>query len=77
MRNKTINYQQAITSPCDNCKESPCCSLLQLQQLTVATLIDLDFRGPVNPQTAKGKTLIQYNNATSVALTARQETFNP
>lgn len=43
MKNETINYQQAIASPCDTCKESPCCSLLQLQQLTVTTLIDLDL----------------------------------
>ena len=33
--------------------------------------------GQVNPQTAKGKTFIQYNNATSVTHTARQETFTP
>ena len=41
IRNETINYQEAIFSPCDSCS-APCCNLLQLQRLNVNTLTDLD-----------------------------------
>ncbi|MDJ0662334.1 MAG: YkgJ family cysteine cluster protein [Crocosphaera sp.] len=43
MKNETINYQQAIASPCDTCSKAPCCRLLQLQCLKVTTITDLDL----------------------------------
>jgi len=43
MKNETINYQEAIASPCATCSKAPCCSLLQLQQLIITTLTDLDL----------------------------------
>ena len=43
MKNKIINYEQALVSPCDTCDKSPCCSLLQLQRLNLSTLADLDL----------------------------------
>jgi Fe-S-cluster containining protein len=43
MKNETINYQEAIASPCATCSNAPCCSLLQLQRLSITTLNDLDL----------------------------------
>jgi Fe-S-cluster containining protein len=43
MKNETINYQEAIASPCATCSNAPCCTLLRLQQLSVTTLIELDL----------------------------------
>ncbi|MDF1603125.1 hypothetical protein [Nocardioides sp. YIM 152315] len=38
-----LDYRSAMTSPCDTCATSPCCTYLPLDNFEVHTLVDLDY----------------------------------
>jgi hypothetical protein len=42
MKQNKLDYHEAINSPCESCTSSPCCSLFQLDLVTVSNLMELD-----------------------------------
>lgn len=42
MKENTLSYYEAVKSPCEVCSSSPCCSLFQLDLVTVTNLMGLD-----------------------------------
>lgn len=42
MKEQKLSYEEAMASPCQTCRSSPCCSMLQLDVLTTIGLMELD-----------------------------------